>query len=80
MKELSIKEHPELRHALAHLYYALEALARGDKSEALYEIRSIEGLIFWDTDEKMTHYSERKYGMKKNCKGKGKKNCKGKKK
>lgn len=55
---ISIKEHPELRHALAHLYYAIEALSRDSKAEAIYELKSIEALIFWEDDEHMTRFVE----------------------
>ena len=64
MSEISVKEHPELRHVLAHLYYAIEALSSGHSGEALYELRSIEGLVFWDTDERMTEFSRRFYREK----------------
>jgi len=57
---LSIKDEPELRHALAHMYYAIEALSKGHKKEAAYELRSIEALIFWEDDEHMTAHIEGK--------------------
>lgn len=56
---LSIKDEPELRHALAHMYYAIEALAKGHRIEALYELKSIEALIFWEDDDHMTKLLER---------------------
>jgi len=58
MENISIKEHAELRHALAHMYYAIQALAEGHAAEALYELKSIEGLVFWDSDEAMTAFCE----------------------
>jgi len=58
MEKISIKEHPELRHALAHIYYAIEALAKGSKAEAIYELESIEALVFWEDDEHMTRFVE----------------------
>lgn len=51
---ISIKMEPELRHALAHLIYAVDALAKGDLAEAQYEIESIKGLVFWDSDAGQT--------------------------
>ena len=59
---ISIKDEPELRHALAHMYYAIEALSKGNKREALYELKSIESLIFWEDDEHMTAYVESNNG------------------
>lgn len=56
---MNIKEEPELRHALAHIYYAIEALSNGHAAEALYELKSIEGLVFWDSDDDMTKYTEK---------------------
>lgn len=53
MTKISIKKHPELRHALAHMYYAIECLTRGKTDAALFELESIEGLIFWDDDRDM---------------------------
>ena len=51
---ISIKMEPELRHVLAHLVYAIQALAKGQPAEALYEIKGFDGLIFWDSDEGQT--------------------------
>ncbi len=53
MSKISIKKNPELRHALAHMYYAIECLTRGKLDAALFELESIEGLIFWDDDRDM---------------------------
>jgi len=55
---ISLKREAELRHALAHLYYAIEALAKGAKGEAIYELKSVEGLIFWDDDDDMTRSTQ----------------------
>lgn len=54
--------------------YAIDAVARGARKEARYELDSIEALIFWEDDDHMTRSIEMK-----SCKGK-KKNCKGKRK
>jgi hypothetical protein len=47
---ISIKMEPEIRHVLAHMIYAIEALANGNQGEAQYEIEQIKGLLFWDSD------------------------------
>ena len=65
---LSLKMEPELRHALAHILYAIDSLAKGvesiakdaglkpsaDLAEAQYELDSIRGLVFWDSDAGQT--------------------------
>ena len=51
---ISIKMEPELRHVLAHIIYAIEANAKGEPAEALYELSQIKGLVFWDTDSGQT--------------------------
>ena len=83
--QLVIKMQPELRHALAHIWYAVEALAHGRNVSALAELRSIESLVFFDGDDsdyeawlKARLREAHMAGKKKNCKDK--KNCKGKKK
>lgn len=64
MAELNIKEHPELRHALAHMHYTIAALAKGNLAEAQYELDSIESLIFWESDEAMSgHLKSIGYGQ-----------------
>jgi len=55
---LSIKMEPELRHVLAHMIYAIEALVNGDTAEAQYEVESIKGLVFWDSDRGQTADAE----------------------
>ncbi len=47
---ISIKLEPELRHTLAHMIYAIEALANGEPAEARYELEEIKGLVFWDSE------------------------------
>ena len=63
---LSIKMEPELRHALAHMIYAIDALAKGEVEEAKFEIESIRGLVFWDSDEGQTadskEWARREFG------------------
>lgn len=49
--QITIKMEPELRHALAHIYYAVEALAHNRPISALDNLRSIESLIMFDGDE-----------------------------
>lgn len=56
MAEINIKEHPELRHVLVHLKYAIDSLIKGDPQTAAYELESIEGLIVWDNDSQMEEY------------------------
>ncbi len=53
---LRIKDHPELRHVLSHLHGAIDAMARGERETAQYELESIEGLIFFEDDDEMTQY------------------------
>jgi hypothetical protein len=55
---INIKEEPELRHALAHITYAIRALAEGNKAVAVYELDQIESLVFWEDDEHMTKHIE----------------------
>lgn len=50
---IDIKDEPELRHALAHITYAIEALADPGGPcirVAQMEIESIKELIFWGDD------------------------------
>lgn len=58
---MSIKHDPELRHVLSHLANAIEHLAHGSKDAALHELESIEGLIFWESDEEMRAHLEGDY-------------------
>ncbi len=48
---LVIKTEPELRHVLAHLYYAIDHLVAGRSLMAQNELKSIEGLVFFDGDD-----------------------------
>lgn len=54
-----IKEQPELRHVLAHLHLAIDSLANGQKEDALYELASIHGLIFFASDEEQVRVARR---------------------
>ena len=47
---IDIKNEPELRHAFAHISYAIRALADGCPRVAQMELDSIEELIFWADD------------------------------
>lgn len=49
----NIKHDPELRHVLSHIMNAIEHLAHGSTDAALHELESIEGLVFWESDEEM---------------------------
>lgn len=48
---MTIKADPELQHVLGHLSNAIRYTSQGDQEAARYELDSIEGLIFFDTDE-----------------------------
>lgn len=72
----SIKDNPELRHFCRHVLYAIEELAVGHASAALYEIKSIEGLVSWgENDTKFRKYALRwaRKGGESKMKKKGKK-------
>lgn len=56
---MSIKEDAELQHVLGHLWLAIEHAARGENNAALYELDSIEGLIFFNDPEDRVAYLER---------------------
>lgn len=79
-RPLVVKREPELRHVLAHLYYAIDALRQGLPRLALLELQSIEGLVFWGTDdeevERWIRAAERKERAMKRKKKKGGKKCK----
>ena len=63
---MSVKEDSELQHVLAHLWLALEAVAKGEDKAALYELDSIEGLIFFeDDDDRLDHLERVNYGDEK---------------
>ena len=55
---MTIKEDSELQHVLAHLWLALDHLARGETKATLYELDSIAGLIFFDDDAQRVDYLE----------------------
>ena len=48
---INLKEEPELRHILSHLWLALWALTCGRKGEAKVELKSIESLIFYKNEK-----------------------------
>ncbi len=73
-ESICIKDQPEIRHVLSHLYFAIEALTEDHKLEALYELKSIESLIFWEDEAGQTRTCEG------NDMAKHKKNCKNKRK
>lgn len=56
---MSIKEDAELQHVLGHLWLAIEHAARGEGNATLYELDSIEGLIFFDDPDDRVAYLER---------------------
>jgi hypothetical protein len=64
MEKLIIKEKPELRHVLSHIMLAIQALSNDNKEEALYELESIEGLVFFGTDLSQTAIAQEVYNAK----------------
>ncbi len=48
--QVILKEHHELRHFLAHLYAAIEAVRTGHTLVAEQELESVAGLVFFDND------------------------------
>lgn len=53
-----VKDDPELRHILAHLIMAIEAITEGNLKVAQHEIESIEGLVMWNSDQDMINHIE----------------------
>ena len=49
--ESAIKEWPELRHVLAHLWGAIESLAGSRPADALDDLASIASQVFWPADD-----------------------------
>jgi hypothetical protein len=79
--QISIKMEPELRHVLAHLFYALEAVVKKCPQGAMDNLRCVEGLVFFEGDQPEgweRYYTQVRSKSMKKCKGKAK--CKGKKK
>ncbi len=48
--QIRILHEPELRHVLAHLHQAIEAVAQGRPHLAQAELASIEGLVFYEDE------------------------------
>jgi hypothetical protein len=48
--QIRILHEPELRHVLAHLHAAIEAVAKGQPTLAQAELASIEGLVFYEDE------------------------------
>lgn len=62
---MSIKEDSEVQHALAHLWLAVDYLAKGEPEAARYELDGIEGLIFFaDEHERLTYLRGKDNGQK----------------
>ena len=61
--ETPIKCQPELRHVLAHLSSAIEAIAEGRPMDCLDNLKSVEGLVFFMEDDKndWEKYYEKEY-------------------
>lgn len=49
----SIKDWPELRHALAHMSLAIEELADGNNQSSIEHLRSVEGLFLFGRHEEL---------------------------
>lgn len=57
--EKPIKLQPELRHVLAHIYMAIDALSENRPLDAQDNIASISGLIGMDDDINWEYYYEK---------------------
>ena len=51
-----LKDEPELRHVIAHMFEAIRMASKGDEAATLYEINSIEGLVLFDGDDDFRRY------------------------
>lgn len=47
---IDIKDEPELRHVLAHIFYAIEALKAGCPLATQFELDGVKELVFWGDD------------------------------
>jgi hypothetical protein len=54
---ITIKKDSELQHVLAHLWNAVNYAAKGQPEAAEYELDSIAGLIFFDSDEEFVGFT-----------------------
>jgi hypothetical protein len=69
---MSIKEHPELRHVLAHLVLAIEYAASGHARLAKSELDSVRGLVNFTSERAYQKFHnttpmKKKKGKKKGC-------------
>lgn len=53
---LQVKSEAELRHVIAHLYAAIEALTNGCHLSAQDELGCIHGLVFFESEEEAEAY------------------------
>lgn len=51
-----LKEHPELRHVLAHMMEAIHMASLGDVKATQFELDSIEGLVLFDGEDDFRSY------------------------
>ncbi len=65
MDQIVLKEHPELRHFLAHVIDAIRANAGGRPLSALEHCASIESLVLWEDDEDEESDLRRRHGLHK---------------
>ena len=61
--EVIVKENRELRHILAHLVIAIEALCDGRPGSAMDDVGSIEGLIFYEDEAEIERLHRRPHGL-----------------
>jgi hypothetical protein len=61
---LSIKDHPELRHTLAHFAEAIEAVADGQPGLARDHLRSIESAYLYENDDDQARACARREGVR----------------
>jgi len=63
---IRVKSESELQHVIAHMMLALRALVAGNRTEAMYELNSVDGLVFFREGEVM-HVAKKP--KKKRCRG-----------
>ncbi len=59
---LQVKSEAELRHVIAHLYGAIEALTNGHARAASDELASVHGLVFFESDAEAEAYYQSQEG------------------
>ena len=59
---LQVKSEAELRHVIAHLYGAIEALTNGHARTARDELTCVHGLVFFESEEEAEAYYQSQEG------------------